>query len=267
VTLPLADAAALRGAARRTAAVRLFLASALVACLGAAVALSDGGGAATARAAGGGSGSSVEVVVDVSGSVADLSNPQILRSLRQIASTAKRAGLVVFSDDAEEVLPPGTPVRELRRVFRYFEPERPHQYAPTPWSLRFTGGTAISTGIAAARRALERERVRGAIVLVSDAADNVADTRSLRRELLAVARDGLRFRLVRLKGSTAGDVAVYRRIFGTSAIRPASAVGATPAKRTPGAPFPIWLVAVAGIAAVLAALRELVAVSLRWRAA
>src|SRR5438094_621968 len=99
MTLPLADAAALRGPARRTAAVRLFLASGIVACLGAAIALSDGGSTAPAKAAGGGS--NVEVVVDVSGSVADLSNPQILRALRQIASTTKRFGLVAFSDDAE----------------------------------------------------------------------------------------------------------------------------------------------------------------------
>ena len=48
MTLPLADAAALRGPARRTAAVRLVLASGIVACLGAAIALSDGGGATLA---------------------------------------------------------------------------------------------------------------------------------------------------------------------------------------------------------------------------
>src|SRR5439155_21229721 len=103
-------------------------------------------------------------------------------------------------------------------------------------------------------------------VLVSDAADNVTDTGPLRRELLAVARDGFRFRLVRLRGSTPGDVAVYRRIFGKTAVRSPSAVPVKRADGPLGTPFPLWLAAVAAITAALAALRELVAVSLRWQA-
>jgi hypothetical protein len=262
--LPLADAPSFRGAARRTSAIRLSLAVSLVGCLVAALALSSGSKPASADAAP--RGQNVEVVLDVSGSVADISNPQILGALRQIAANAKRIGLVAFSDSAEEVLPPETPAGELRKLFRFFEPIGPHRYAPNPWSLRFTGGTTISAGLALAREALQRDDVRGPVVLVSDAADSVVDSRKLRRELVALARADLSFRLIRLRGSTAGDVAVYRHVFGKGAVREVSAP--TPSARVPHSRrFPVALATLVVLAAVLLAIRELVAVSLRWRVA
>jgi len=247
--------------------VRLALAAALVGCLVAAFAVS--GGSRTPSATAAESGRDVEIVLDLSGSVAEVSNPQILRTLRSIAGTARRAGLVAFSDSAEEVLPPGTPAAELRKLLRYFEPIHGQVYGPTPWSLRFTGGTAISSGLALARQALERDHAHGSIVLVSDAADNVADTRALRSELVALARAGFGFHLERLRGSTPGDVAVYRRVYGKKAVSvvPKKVPTTEPASQRSGAAFPRWLVAFALIAAALAAIRELVAVSLRWRSA
>jgi hypothetical protein len=267
VTLPLADAPALGGAARRTSAVRLALAAGLVGCLVTAYAVS--GGSRTPSAAAAPAGRNVEVVLDLSGSVAEVSNPQTLRALRKIAATAQRVGLVVFSDSAEEVLPPGTPAAELGKVLRYFEPIHGQVYGPTPWSLRFTGGTSISSGLALARHALSRDHLGGSVVLVSDAADNVADTRALRRELVALARAGLDFHLERLRGSTPGDIAVYRRVYGKQAVSlvPSMVHPAAGASRPSGAPFPRWLVALALIAAALAAVREVLAVSLRWRSA
>ena len=263
MSLPLADAAALRRGARRTSAVRLALAAGLVSCVAAAFALA--GGSHTPAAAAAASGQNVEVVLDLSGSVAEISNPQILQALREIAATAKRFGLVAFSDTAEEVLPPGSPASELRKVLRYFEPTRDHAYGATPWSLRFTGGTAISSGLALARRALARDNIHGSVVLVSDAADSVVDARSLRRELVALARAGLAFHLVRLRGSTPGDIAVYRHIYGNSAVSFAPKHIKQLRASAGGARFPFWLAVLAVIAASLAAIRELVAVSLRWR--
>jgi VWA domain-containing protein len=265
MTLPLADAAALRGAGRRTAAVRVGLGATIAGCL--AVAFLLAGGSPPPVAAAAGAGSNVEIVLDLSGSVAEVSNPQILRVLRRAAAMAKRVGLVAFSDEAEEVLPPGTPARELRKMLRYFEPVRGHRYGPTPWSLRFTGGTSISSGIELARSALARDHVHGRLLLVSDAADNVLDHKALRRALVGLARDSISFRLAKLEGATAGDLAVYRRVFGRSAIRPALASRPQPPPPARRSGFPLWLVALAAAAAGLLALRELVAVSLRWRAA
>jgi hypothetical protein len=266
MSLPLADAPALRRAARRTSLVAAGLAAGVVGCVAASVAAAPGAPAPTEAAAA--PGRTTEVVLDLSGSVADVSNPQILRGLRRIAATSSRVGLVVFSDAAEEVLPPGTPARELRYVFRYFEPLRPHEYGPTPWSLRFTGGTTISAGLRLARRALDRDGVRGSVVLISDAADNVADRRALREQLVALARDGRQFHLMRLVGGTAGDVAVYRGIYGTSAVStvPRTVAAAPTAARRAHLAFPVWPCVLALLAAALVAARELFAVSMRWRA-
>jgi uncharacterized protein YgbK (DUF1537 family) len=266
VTLPLADALALRGPARRTAAVRLALSATVVGCAAAALALAAGtpqAAEATAAVAG----PSVELVIDLSGSVADISNPQILRVLQQTAASNAQVGLVVFSDTAEEVLPPGTPARELRKLFRFFEPVQGHEYGPTPWSLRFTGGTSISTGVAAAREALRRDRSRGTVVLVSDAADAAMDEQALRRQLLALAREPLDFRLVLLRGSSPADAGIYRRIFGRHAVRMAPPAEPAAATARHGGGFPVWATAIAAIAALLLAARELLAISLRWRAA
>jgi hypothetical protein len=58
-----------------------------------------------------------------------------------------------------------------------------------PWRLTFSGGTTISTGLAAARRALLKANVRTADVIVaSDFYDNVSDASPLHRELEAYAR-------------------------------------------------------------------------------
>jgi hypothetical protein len=265
VTLPLADGSSLRGVARRTAAIRLVLSGIAIGCVAAALALSTGA-PQPAEAAAAVTGSNVELALDLSGSVADISNPQILRVLRQAAEHDRQVGVVVFSDTAEEVLPPGTPGHELRRLFRFFEPTQAHTYGPTPWSLRFTGGTSISAGIAAGREALERDHVGGTFVLVTDAADAALDAKALRRELLALARDPVDFRLVLLRGSTPSDLGVYRHVFGRRVVQsvPPAGAGAAPAAH---ARFPLWLTILAGIAAAVLATRELLVVSLRWRTA
>jgi hypothetical protein len=265
MTLPLADAAALRGVARRTAAIRLALGAAVTACVAVSLALSQRDFPPSAVAATGGA--NTEVVLDLSGSVADISSPQVLRALERTASTARRVGLVVFSDVAEEILPPGTPSRELRKVFRYFEPLHGHVYGKTPWSQIFTSGTSISSGIAAARRALERDGIGGSVVLVSDGGDSVADLPALRRQLVALARDPVTFRFDLLKGSIPVDLPLYRRVFGRNVVRREAIPPRTATRTRHGSQFPLLPVVLAGIAAGALATRELVAVSLRWRAA
>ena len=129
--LPLADARALAGAARRTSGVRLALGAVLAGLLAAAVATSSG--SAVPRPVATAGGTNTEIVLDVSGSISGLTLPPVGRALRSIARSAGRTGtvgLIVFSDSAVEALPPGTPVRELKPFVRFFTPIGSSRKAP-----------------------------------------------------------------------------------------------------------------------------------------
>ena len=124
LAVPLADAPAFRRAARRTALVRTVLALALIGLLAGCVATirqpADPFDALVPK------GSNTVVVLDVSASVSDLVYREIARTMTGLVETAgddRRIGLVLFSDVAQEALPPGTPAAELRPFIRYFEPQ------------------------------------------------------------------------------------------------------------------------------------------------
>jgi hypothetical protein len=169
------DVAALRGVARRTRVVRLLLAIAAVAALAATV-LSVRSFDVHRRTIVP-AGSSGVIVVDVSLSIAN-SYGDVRRSLRNVVSGDAPVGLVVFSDVAYELFPPGTPASELEPVLRVLTPPRRGD-PPTPWTQSFRGGTRISDALELAGRMLRRQQVEdGSIVLISDlqtAPDDVAD--------------------------------------------------------------------------------------------
>jgi hypothetical protein len=148
------------------------------------------------------------VVLDVSSSIGDQAAQQIARLLTSVGSNRKaRVGLILFSDSGYVALPPGTRSSEMLAYARYFRapPAAQRQplwfsatyvpagqtltYAHMPWRLTFSGGTTISTGLAAARRALLQANIRTAnVVVASDFYDNVSDASRLRRELQAYAQ-------------------------------------------------------------------------------
>ena len=277
--LPLADARALAGAARRTSGVRLALGAVLAGLLAAAVATSSG--SAVPRPVATAGGTNTEIVLDVSGSISGLTLPPVGRALRSIARSAGRTGtvgLIVFSDSAVEALPPGTPVRELKPFVRFFtpigssasDPAGPH-LPPNPWANAFSDGTKISAGLAAARRALKRDHLGGQIVLISDLVDDILDVPAVRSELVRELRNPkLSIRVVSLPtgifGSDTSDQALYRSLLGPGAVASTYPVPPTPrAAGTAGARFPGGLVGLTLLAAVALAGFELVAVTLRWR--
>jgi hypothetical protein len=107
----------------------------------------------------------------------------------------------VFSDAAYELLPPGSPGRELESLVRFFTP-RPgtdDEYPANPWEVGgFRAGTRISGGLEVARHALQRARVEnGSILLVSDL-DVAQDETNLSSVLVALKREGIELRLVPL---------------------------------------------------------------------
>jgi hypothetical protein len=68
----------------------------------------------------------------------------------------------------------------------------------SPWYASFSGGTRISAGLAAARRALIRDHVRGRIVLISDLGGVSDDLSRMKRELVGLEHAGIELRVMPL---------------------------------------------------------------------
>ena len=147
---------------RRTTYVRAGLAAALVLLLAAAVLVARQYDVRNAPLVT--SGSSGVVVLDLSASVFE---GGFEATVRKLVETDERAGLVVFSDAAYELLPPGSSGREFEPLLRFFRSTASGFLPPNPWD-RFRAGTRISEGLRAAREALLREGGPGKIILLSD---------------------------------------------------------------------------------------------------
>src|SRR5207302_9473044 len=188
--IPPPDAGAFGRAERRTTLVRTGLALALFATLATAFLLPRGPG----DRAGTVSGTSTVVVLDLSWSTSS-SYGEIARTVRQLAGSGRRLGLVVFSDVAYEMLPTGTPAAELRPLLHFFTGRR-HRL-DSPWAAALSGGTRISAGLSLARDMLDRDRsADGSVVLVSDLGDSPNDRAPLAAEVLAYLREGLPLHVV-----------------------------------------------------------------------
>ena len=288
--IPLADAPSLARASRPTALVRtgLVLVAVGLLSLGAALIRSPASPADAVLSEGT---RSTVVVLDFSASVSDLVYTEIARTLRAIESWAgesRRVGLVLFSDVAQEALPPGTKARELRPFIRFFVPKReritrgrpsvfrdagpgappPTQYPLSPWFATFSGGTRISTGLALARQALQREGASsGRVVLISDLADAEDDIPRLTSELVAYGREGIELRVVALPPATERDKEFYRRVVGeqASVVTPAALRTDVRAPRTLSrAAVPLGFALVVVLLGVALAASELGA-PLTWR--
>jgi hypothetical protein len=179
---------------RRTAVLRAGLALALVATLALAFLVARGYDPRHAPLVP--SGSTGMVVLDMSASVYEGAMEE---TLQKMAQTGERAGLVVFSDAGYELLPPGTPGRELLPVIRYLKPTGSGGELPlNPWQ-DFRAGTRISAGLETARDALEREGVRrGSVVLISDLDILPDEVQRLSAEIAELKRSGIAIRIVPL---------------------------------------------------------------------
>lgn len=125
------------------------------------------------------------IVLDLSASTG--AQPAVGEMFRRIAAANEPTGLIVFSDTAYELVPPGTPGRDLAPMIRFFSPRRDGTVPTNPWSTSFSGGTSMAAGIEAAQAALERDEIaRGAVLLVSDlefVAEEIAQVPILLTEL------------------------------------------------------------------------------------
>ena len=141
------------------------------------------------------SGTTGMLVLDLSASVYE---GALDVTIEKLVGTDERTGLVVFSDSAYELLPPGAPSRELQSLLRFFKARPDATLPPNPWE-EFRGGTRISAGMAFAHDALIREEVsNGSIVLVSDLEILPDEIARLSEVLAQIRGDGYQIRIVPL---------------------------------------------------------------------
>ncbi|HZQ66448.1 MAG TPA: vWA domain-containing protein [Gaiellaceae bacterium] len=257
--IPLADAVALGRASRRTLVIRLVLGAGLVGALVAAYLVAHRTRKAEPVLP---TGTSPVIAIDMSWSVSYDNYREIDRTLRDLASSGRRVGLVLFSDVAYEALPPGTPATELRSYLRFFA----RRGVVSPWRDAFSGGTRIWTGLDLARRILDRDRVaNGSVVLISDLADAPNDRSRLAQTLVAFARDHIPIRIVGLDPGR-DDEHFFRNALahgGGTVTTLRSSPGAAPLRKTSPA-FPTALVALAATLALLLGLNERTLDRLEW---
>jgi hypothetical protein len=262
--IALGDAPGLLAQAQRTTLLRLGLAALLAALLAAGVAVAARGEEGEPPLAE--AGRTTVLVVDVSSSIQPRVYRQIGDTLERAIEEGGRFGVVLFSDVAYEMLPPGTPARELEGLRRYFTPVRERvpgeptvavgqtRFPEAPWNASLTAGTKISTGLQVARLVLEREGVEnGKVVLVSDLENEYLDLPELGRALAGYADTGLPLRVVALS-PTPEDRRIFERLLRErGSIEEAALPDPSGRVRAalPDVPFPRGLV-VAGLLLVLA---------------
>jgi hypothetical protein len=195
------DATAFPGAARRTRLLRLVFAGAAVALLCAAVAsardLDTRERGLLPR------GTTGVVALDLSLSITDEDYGAARLALSRLIADDARIGLVVFSDIAYELLPPGTPAAELQplmRLLRYPEFGGP---PVNPWTQTFRAGTRVSTALELARDMLERDEIANpSILLVSDLETAPEDVPIVARAVDEIQGSGIELEVAALNPSS-----------------------------------------------------------------
>lgn len=280
-SIPLAETASFRRAARRTTAVRLALALALALSAAAAVTAADRleVGETTLFAPG----AAGVLVLDLSSSIDAAPPAEIAGVMRRLVDAGGRVGLVLFSDVAYEALPASSSTEELRPYLRFFR--RPPQagnsrnFVPlpsfrnrrvvTPWSRSFRGGTRISAGLETARQMVDRTGGPKEVMLISDLNDSLFDLSSLSAALLEYRQEGIRLRIVPVNATT-DSRAFFAKRLGRAAFVPRAVLQGGPAQlaaRTTTGRSPRTLVALAALVALLLAANELWCGRLAWRRA
>lgn len=250
------DVAALRTSAWRTRLVRLVLAAGAVAALAAATSSARG---LDVRAP------SIlpkqttgVVVLDLSLSITDADYADVRRAVRRLIAADARIGLVIFSDVPYELLPPGTPARELRPLLRLLTPAQ-RGVPANPWTSTFRLGTRISTAIELAREMLERDRVQqGSILLVSDLQTAPEDVLALTRTVEGLRGRSISLRVVPLSPLSDGRL-LFERLIGKDAfVAPTESPrgAARPLQREIRYALPTGLLVLAGVFLAALAVHE-----------
>jgi hypothetical protein len=121
--------------------------------------------------------SSTVLVLDESKSVYLSGYREIAGLLDAFATADAPVGLIMFSDTAYELLPPGSHGSELRPLIRYYTPTKGGAkslgsgptFISSPWDISFSGGTKISGALQLGEQLLARKHIQhGTLLLISD---------------------------------------------------------------------------------------------------
>jgi hypothetical protein len=265
--IPYSDAARLAGIGRRTTGIRVAAGLTVLGLVIAFALLSRHPHTQTIVSLP--QGANAIVVLDLSASISSDTFSRIGNTLDQLASSRRRYALIVFSDQAYEALPPGTPGADLRPLVRYFTlpPQKTPGALPTfpanPWQSTFSAGTRISAGMGLARELATSRVKRPVVILISDLDDDPRDVPALSGVLASYQRDNIPVRIVGLNPSPT-DTALFQRLLGsTTPVVQASLPGTTSAPRN-NTPFPWVLLALGLAAALVLAAHEAWGPTLRW---
>jgi VWA domain-containing protein len=151
------------------------------------------------------------VVVDLSLSIDGEDYAVLRRAFRRLIAENASIGLVVFSDVAYELLPPGTPASQLRPLLRLLVPPR---FGPpvNPWTQTFRAGTQISSALQLAENMLRRDHVpSGSVLLVSDLETAPDDVPALARTIESLRSNDIALHVIAL-----GPTRDARLLFGSA---------------------------------------------------
>lgn len=268
-TIPLADLPRLERAETRTTVVRWALALALVCLVVIAAVVATHQQGRTVRFLP--NGSRGIVVLDLSASISSDTFQRIGKTMRDLAATNSRYGLVVFSDVAYEALPPGTPSAELKPYARFFTLPPPRggflaQFPANPWTNSFSGGTRIAAGLGLALRLIQTQHLqRPGVILVSDLDDDPGDIKSLASVALAYRHANIPVRIVALNPQPNDQQLFGRLLEQVASVQHAGLPGERTSRS--GDRVPPWLAVLAAIVALGLGANELWAARLTWRVA
>ena len=195
------DARAFPAAARRTRLLRLVFAGAAIALLAATVAsardLDTRERGLLPR------GTTGVVVLDLSLSISDEDYAAVRLALRRLVAEDARIGLVVFSDVAYELLPPGTPAAELESLQRLLVAPEIGGAPVNPWNQSFRAGTRISAALELARDMLLRDEIENrSILLVSDLETAPEDVPVVARAIASLRANDIELEVAALNPSS-----------------------------------------------------------------
>ena len=263
--IPSANADRLFGLARRTRRTWLALAVTLAVLTAVGLVLT-----LTGRTADSGvlpSGGDTVVVLDLSGSTRATLKRVANVLLRLTRDGKRQVGLVVFSDTGYEALPLAAPAGALRSWLTLVADQPRSSY---PWSLSFSGGTVISSGLSIALRMLERRPIGDRhVLLVSDLVDGVVDLPRLQSLVAAYQRERIDLRVVTITGGsgTGGQAPPsFLQLPNAAFVKQAADQVTDSSSVTAIAPgFPWALVGVVLLIAIAAATYEAILQPLSWR--
>jgi hypothetical protein len=253
------DVGAMRRATFRTRLVRVVLVVAALALLA--------GAAASARGLDAGRTNGLPIasgvaVIDLSLSIGPQDYRTIRATLRRLIASKGSFGVVMFSDVPYEMLPPGTPARELEPVLRLLAPQkaagkRGPVVPDNPWSQSFSAGTQISSALALARDMLVRDGIgHGTLLLLSDLLTAPEDVPRLARTLQELQDAGISVKVVPLNPLKDGRT-IFEGLLGKQAlIAPSRIASSEPLPTAPSSGLPIALLVMGALVLVVLAAHE-----------